>query len=101
MSPTLLRESRPTARKDHSCEDCFGPIPKGTTYRRATLVYDGHVYDWLECDPCEALAPTVWHWSYSPDEGVGPDEFLEWAEEHRDDPQHGEAARAFLARRPT
>lgn len=97
--PTLLRERRPTARKTHHCEDCNGPIPVGTKYNRATLIYDGHVYDWVTCDPCDALVNTVWRWvDPVSDEGIGRDEFLEWAREHLDDPEHGEAARQFLAR---
>lgn len=100
VSPTLLREAKPIARKEHTCEDCFTCIPKGTTYHRATLIYDGHVYDWVECLPCTALSWTVWQWGAEwRDEGVGPEDFEEWAEAHRDDAEHGEDARAFLVRR--
>jgi hypothetical protein len=99
---TLLRERRPTARKRHHCEDCNGLIPAGTAYHRATLIYDGAIYDWVTCDDCDQLVSTVWRW-VDPvhDEGVGRDEFLEWAEAHLDDPEHGDAARAFLARAVT
>lgn len=96
--PELLRESRPKARKDHHCSCCTGLIPAGTTYGRETLIYDGRIYDWLTCDGCEGLTYIVYEWAYCPDEGVGPEEYTEWAEENRDDPEYGKAARAYLAR---
>ena len=97
--PTLLHEARPTARKDHRCSCCGGPIRMGLPYRRETYVYDGHVYDWLVCDPCEELTDLVWGWvAPFPDEGINRDDYIEWAREHRDDPKRGAAARALLIR---
>lgn len=97
--PTELRSRTPRARKPHACDCCTCPIPAGTVYHRTTLVYDGHVYDWVSCCPCNQLVNTVWRF-VDPvhDEGIGVDEFTWWADVHRDDPEHGEAARAFLAR---
>lgn len=83
MSPQLLREARPVARKAHRCSMCYGRIQPGETYDRDTLVYDGRVYDWLTCPGCSADSITnrVWEWSYAHDEGVGPEDAHEWATE--------------------
>jgi hypothetical protein len=97
--PTLLHEARPTARKDHRCSCCNGAIRVGQPYSRDTFVYDGRVYDWLTCPGCEPLRAIVWDWSTAMyDEGLGADDYREWASDNQDDPVHGEAARAFLAR---
>ena len=94
-----LRHSTPTARKAHRCDWCYGPIQVGEKYHRSTNIYDDRLYDWVACFACEALCAIVWDWAYRPDEGIGEDSFAEWANDHRDDPEHGEAARGYLARR--
>lgn len=96
--PTFLHSARPKARKVHCCRCCGGDIPAGVEYCRETYVYDGRVYDWKVCGPCEPLNVEVWTWADRPDEGIGVEEYVEWARDHRDDPQHGEAARALLVR---
>lgn len=96
--PELLREKTVTARKAHRCATCNATaIQPGQTYHRATYVYDGRVYDWVQCVECDKLVGIVYDWSGA-DEGVGLDEYVEWAEDHRDDETHGDAARAYLAR---
>lgn len=98
--PQLLKEKMVKARKAHNCQTCLTvTIQPGTVYRRATYVYDGMVYDWVSCEPCEAISMLVYDWwSDSGEEGVGFDEYRDWAYEHEDDPEHGEAARAYLQR---
>lgn len=97
--PNLLRDARSTARKSHRCDCCGVEIPAGTVYVRETYVYDNRVYDWKVCDPCDAVSVAVWLWVNRPaDEGVDRDDYIEWASEHRDDPKHGNAARALLSR---
>ena len=96
--PTLLRSSTPRARKAHRCSSCTGVISVGETYQRDTLKYDDRVYDWLSCEGCEALHLEVWVWADRPDEGVGPEDYEAWADEHLDDPTFGDAARALLDR---
>jgi hypothetical protein len=97
--PTLLRKSKPTARKPQGCSCCPAVIPVGTTYRRETFVYDGYVYDWKTCPACEGLDGPVFAWSTAMwHEGVGPDDYFEWASDHQNDPVHGEKARSYLAR---
>lgn len=100
MMPTLLREKMVTARKTRSCMTCGATaIHPGEQYRRSTYVYDGRVYDWVGCKPCDEIQDLVYSWWDSPEDGIGADEYVEWAWEFEDDPQHGEAARAFLERR--
>lgn len=95
----LLSSTRPTACKTHQCDACLTIIEEGTRYSRSAIAYDGRVSSWKSCTDCVPLNVEVWDWAYQPEDGVGPDEYGEWAEEHRDDPEHGEAARAYLARR--
>lgn len=97
--PTLLHGARPKARKAHRCSCCAGRIELGEVYSRDTYVYDGRVYDWRTCDPCKVITGTVSAWWNGADEGITGETFAEWAHEHRDDAEHGEAARAYLARR--
>ena len=94
-----LRTSTPTARKSHRCDWCYDTIQPGEKYHRSTNIYDDHIYDWIACRACDALCVVVWEWAYRPDQGIGEDLFAEWAHDHRDDPELGEQARAYLARR--
>ena len=97
--PTLLHEARPTARKEHRCSCCSGAIRSGLPYKRETYVYDGHVYDWKVCEPCEPVTDLVWGWvAPFPEEGINFEDYVEWARDHRADPKHGEVARALLLR---
>ncbi|MCT1459891.1 hypothetical protein M3G03_10145 [Aestuariimicrobium sp. p3-SID1156] len=100
--PELLREATPKARKRHCCSLCHGPIDPGYTYCRATLAYDGTVYDWLECAACleDAIADAVWRWCFH--DGIDSDCACEWANEVVDDTDapNGprQAAERFLGR---
>lgn len=79
---TLLREKTVTARKAHACATCNQPAAQpGDTYRRTTYVYDGRIYDWVQCDPCREMATEVFDWVGYPDEGIGLDHYYEWASE--------------------
>ena len=92
--PTLIRESKPTARKVHRCEMCRGEIQPGETYSRQTLKYDD-LYDFNTCGPCvtDKVTSVVWEWCGGPDEGVNFMDAHEWA--HDDD---SPAACAYLRR---
>lgn len=95
----LLKTKTVKARKVHHCMDCHAEaVQPGQPYERQTCVYDGRIYDWISCVDCDAIMGAVYSWFCDPDEGVGPHEFQEWAETHRDDPEHGPRARAFLTR---
>lgn len=97
--PTHLRSARPKARKTHQCAWCLITIEPGTVYTRDSLAYDGHAYDWISCTDCDDLVSVVYRSCDYPDEGVNAEDYYEWAEAYADDPVHGEAARAYLARR--
>lgn len=48
-----LKESHPTASKDHTCELCWCRIDKGQLYFRQTVVNDeGQIYDFVAHDEC-------------------------------------------------
>ena len=80
---TRIRDAQPKARKAHICQMCNGPIAPGDTYSRATMIYDGRIYDWVECSACQA--DSVCHevhasWGFC-EEGVGFAQAEEWAHE--------------------
>ena len=101
MSPQLLRETRPTARKLHECSTCSGLIPPGDAYYRRSLVFDDRVYDWLECTPCDDddVVNRAYLWGVSVD-GVDADHVMEWATEQviHGSPDDQRAAKNFLER---
>ena len=87
--PTEMRHATPKARKPHECSLCLGPISPGETYSKTTYVYDGRVYDWRTCAACLAdkVSTAVFDWTEWDEDGIGPDDALEWAEENwRQDP---------------
>lgn len=92
--PTVLKDTRPKARRDYRCLSCEATISAGTTYRRTIYVGDDGIYVWIVCDGCDPLTNEVWDWAGRPDEGIGPEEIAEWANDSPDDP----AAIAFLGR---
>lgn len=94
--PDLIRHTTPTARTTHRCMLCTGPIDVGETYTRDTLVFDGRVYDWIECQQCTdaKVGASAFDWAGWPDAGAAAEDAYEWAEEHPDDPD----AVAFLER---
>lgn len=101
MSPQLLREATPTARKTHRCSLCIGPIKPGEQYARDTLIYDDRIYDWLTCLGCTAdrVISYVADWSWG--ESIDPEIAHEWAAEQviHGDPDEQRAAKRYLERR--
>lgn len=99
--PDLIASRTVVAREPHRCRSCGAvSVQPGEAYHRETLAHDGQIYDWVSCEPCDAIFPFVCDkWSIFADEGVSAEDFVEWAEDHRDDEVHGQAAREFLARR--
>lgn len=97
--PQLLKSKTVTARKPHRCACCGeGAVKVGERYQRETYIYDGRVYDWVSCNECASLQMHVWDWAGRPEEGIGADAYIEWAREHHEDREHGQCARAYLAR---
>ena len=95
-----ISEKVVVARKPHECSTCGGlAVEVGQTYERVVLKFDGSLYTWIMCRYCKALSTDVYDWSSDPDHGIGTDEYDEWAEDLKDDPKLGGAARAYLARR--
>lgn len=96
MTVERIKESFPVSRGKVRCSCCLSAIPKGTKYSRSTNIFDGRIYDFLTCAECERIFPDVWQWwSLSYDEGIGSDEFDEWASENQDKP----GAQEYLRRR--
>lgn len=93
---TQLRQSTPVARKAHRCGMCNGSVQPGERYHRSTNLFDGRVYDFITCSPCESdgILAEVHAWCGSPWEGVSAEDAYEWAHDNRDQP----AAAAWLTR---
>ena len=86
--PDLISERTVTARKPHHCRCCDSvAVQPGDTYRRSTYAYDGRVYTWISCQPCNEISGDVWDWWDQPEEGCGRDSYIEWAEENPADPR--------------
>jgi hypothetical protein len=100
MMPDLLKSKTVTARKPHGCQTCDATaIQPGEQYQRDTYIYDGRVYDWVQCHGCAAISGLVWEWSTHPEEGIGRGDYEEWARDLKDaDTLEGERARWYLAR---
>jgi hypothetical protein len=97
--PQLLSRKTVTARVPHPCETCgTTAIAAGERYVREALVYDGRAYTWVQCLPCSGLSSAVWEWAGHPDEGIGMDDYHEWATESLNDPEMGDRAAAYLLR---
>ena len=75
--PTILRESKPIARKEHRCSYCGAKIEKGIKYRRATLKYDGDIYDWVEHFECHEITHELDMWNGVYDEGLTSESFCD------------------------
>jgi len=56
--PTILKELRPVARKQHVCNYCHCTIEKGERYHRDTLVGD-YTYDWLSHEDCQEIVSVL------------------------------------------
>ena len=80
--PPVLDVTNPTARKPHTCDLCGAPITPGEKYERQRCVYDGHMYAWLTCVPCQEVAHQAWEYyadTIDYDEGLGTETTDEWA----------------------
>ena len=74
--PTLLKDSHPIARKEHTCELCGCKINKGQKYYRQTNIYDGRIYDWIEHEECRDITHELDMFSECDyDEGLSSDYF--------------------------
>ena len=86
------------ARKEHSCWVCGScAVAIGQTYERAVYVYDGAAYTLNSCSACVEITPDVYAYVGGGwrEEGIHPDDFVEWADENRTDVR-AQALRARL-----
>lgn len=72
----VLRNTTPTARKEHNCEFCGGKIAIGEKYDRQTNLHDGTVYDWVCHTACSQVACQLNMYDHC-DEGLNDDGFIE------------------------
>ncbi len=66
---TVLKESHPVARKQHTCMLCYCKIEKGQRYYRQTCKYDD-VYDFIEHEECHAICHELDMYDDCDDEGL-------------------------------
>lgn len=74
---TILRETFPTAKKEHTCEFCYGKIRINQKYVRQTNVYDGEVYDYITHQECKEVAHELRMYDDCSDEGLDGESFRE------------------------
>lgn len=94
--PINLRSATRTARKWHHCDICGGMVKIGEKHHVSTNVFDGRVYDFRTCIPCQTdrIVSEVYDWAGGPDEGVTAETAWEWAHEARHaGPGHPEIVR--------
>lgn len=75
--PTILRETYPTARKEHGCEFCGEKIAIGQRYVRQTNIYDGTIYDFVTHQECNEVAHKLNMCDDCDDSGLDGDSFRE------------------------
>ena len=80
---TIIHERSPRSRGRVRCDGCGRRIPKGERYGRETIADRGAIWEWRECQPCQAAARHVVMWlgPYYDDAGYAAEDFHEWAQE--------------------
>lgn len=73
----VLKNTTPTARKEHKCDFCSGVISIGEKYDRQTNVYDGRVYDWVCHRECSSIAYKLDMYDGCDDYGLDGDSFID------------------------
>lgn len=43
------------SRKEHSCDECYGPIFIGESYEKQSGKFDGQMFDHHECGVCQEI----------------------------------------------
>ena len=54
-SPEFITVTTPTARKEHRCCECRGPIKPGEKYENAAGKWDGEFQTFKTCLTCETI----------------------------------------------
>lgn len=78
---TVLKETYPIAKKEHTCMLCHGKIAKGQRYYRQTCVYD-NVYDFIEHEECRKISHDLDMYSDCDDEGLNDNFFVDALDQH-------------------
>lgn len=60
MGQWLTEPTEVTARKEHRCDDCGGPIAKGERHVRGTSLFDRHVNTLRRCARCVRIAAAIY-----------------------------------------
>lgn len=78
----IIRERSPRSRGCVRCDDCGRRIPEGEQYGQSTVVGDGMIWNWRECQPCQDAVPHVLRWLGNFSDGYyNADDFHDWAHE--------------------
>lgn len=77
IMPTILRVTFPIAKKEHTCEFCYGKIRINQKYVRQTNVYDGEVYDFITHQECKDVAHELRMYDDCDDNGLDGESFRE------------------------
>ena len=75
--PTILKQTYPTAKKEHNCEFCCCKIQIGQKYVRQTNVYDRVVYDFITHQECNEVAHELRMYDDCDDSGLDGESFRE------------------------
>ena len=71
-----LKETRPVANKEHTCNWCGGKIVKGEKYNRQTILFDGRIYDWVSHLDCLELTGLLDMFDYDYGDGINDEKGL-------------------------
>jgi hypothetical protein len=65
----------PKARKQHRCEFCLGPIPKGEVHCQYKGIWEGDWQNWRMHDECYEDYTLNWDWQdgFMPGDGEMPE----------------------------
>ena len=77
IMPTILRVTFPIAKKEHTCEFCYGKIRINQKYIRQTNVYDEEVYDFITHQECKEVAHELRMYDDCDDNGLDGESFRE------------------------
>ena len=100
----LWRNSRPTARKPHCCDQCNTTIQPGTAYNRGEGLYEEHWQTVKTCIPCADLARDMYGAGFASEDNYGREcypwlpEVDYWQEVSAISPEWAERVAAYQAR---
>lgn len=72
-----LKTVNPIARKEHTCDYCGCKICVGERYERATILFEGNIYDWVSHECCSKITHELKMFDGCDDNGLNSEEFRE------------------------